>query len=228
MKVFFALLLITNILFALIQWMLPYEQVIKTSALPVTSEKLRLLEEIETPVIKQPPAIDKTVAQNVNVPEEPASVPDRLCYTLGPFKEQQIAQEVSLNFKQNRIAISSRSSLEKEYMGMMVYLDGMETREDAVRVADSLAQKGVKDYIIVSEPERQFVLSLGVFSLKKNAEGRFNRIRRLGYDVKTEARYRNRTIYWLDYSESENENLTRFIDTLKVEKGISRISRQCS
>jgi len=111
---------------------------------------------------------------------------------------------------------------------MMVYLDGMETREDAVRVADSLAQKGVKDYIIVSEPERQFVLSLGVFSLKKNAEGRFNRIRRLGYDVKTEARYRNRTIYWLDYSESENENLTRFIDTLKVEKGISRISRQCS
>jgi hypothetical protein len=226
MKVFFALLLLTNILFALIQWLLPYEQVIKTSALPVTSEKLRLLEEIETPVLKQPPPIDETFAQLVQ--EAPSSVPDRLCYTLGPFKEQQVAQEVALNFKQNRIAISSRSSLEKEYMGMMVYLDGLETREDANRVADSLALKGVKDYIIVSEPERQYVLSLGVFSLKKNAERRFNRIQRLGYDVKSEARYRSRTIYWLDYSESENENLTRFIDTLKVEKGISRISRQCS
>ncbi|MBC8212255.1 MAG: hypothetical protein H8E21_14435 [Gammaproteobacteria bacterium] len=226
MKVFFALLLLTNILFALIQWLLPYEQVIKSSSLPLNSEKLRLLEEIEVAPARQPPPIDASITQPSF--ELPSTVPDRLCYTLGPFKDQQIAQEVALNFKQNRIAISSRSSLEKEYMGMMVYLDGMETREDAARVADSLALKGVKDYIIVSEPERQNVLSLGVFSLKKNAEGRFNRIRRLGYDVKSEARYRNRTIYWLDYSESENENLTRFIDTLKVEKGISRISRQCS
>jgi hypothetical protein len=230
MKVFFALLLLTNILFALLQWMLPYEQLFQPAPLSIAGQKLKLLDEMEgqdvaqTQQLQEPDEEDADVRESVNI----SRVPDKLCYTLGPFKDQQASKEVALKFRQNKIAISSRSSLEKEYMGMMVFLEGFESRAEAVRAADSLASKGVRDYIIVNEPGRPNFLSLGVFSRKKNAESRFNRIRRLGYDVKSEARYRNRTIYWLDYSESESENLTRFIDMLKVDKGISRISRKCS
>ena len=224
MKAFFILLLLTNILFALAQWLLPYEQLNKKPQPHVAVETLRLLDEAEVSLAD---AVDKEVLIESPTHDDTPVTPDKLCYTLGPFKDQQTAQEIALKFKQNKISISTRASLEKEYRGVMVYVDGHATRADAIKTAESLASKGVRDYIIVDEAGKSNILSLGVFSLKKNADRRESIISRLGYSVKTEARYRGRTIYWLDYSESENENLTRFIDTLKKEKGISRISRQC-
>ena len=40
-------------------------------------------------------------------------------------------------------------------------------------------------------------------------------------------RYRDRTIYWLDYSKPEKSALKDYIDQLKTTQGISRISRPC-
>jgi len=227
MKAFLILLFLTNIIFALVQWLLPYDQVIKKVQPPLVTETLRLLDESDIP-LKQEKVQEPVVAQ-ASEDEQPVipATPDKLCYTLGPFKEKQGSQEVALKFKQNKIPISSRSSQEKEYRGMMVYVDGHESREAALATAESLAARGVRDYIIVNEPGKTNILSLGVFGLKKYAERRYNKVAKMGYSVQSEARYRNRTIYWLDYSESENESLTRFIDNLINEKGISRISRQC-
>lgn len=224
MRAVFFLLLLTNIIFVLVQWLYPYQPRLKKPRMQAAVNTLQLLN--ETPAGYSQAEADASLSDQGS--EAGAALPARLCYTLGPFKKQQDAQEVALMFKQNKFDISSRSSLEKEYMGMMVYIDEHENREAAIKTAESLAEKGVQDYIIVNEPGRSNILSLGVFGLKKNALRRQKRIAKLGYEVKTEARYRNRTIYWLDYSESENEDLTRFIDQLKKEKGVSRISRQCN
>jgi hypothetical protein len=224
MRAVFFLLLLTNIIFLLVQWLYPYNPALPKPRAHVAAKTLHLLNESETSFAK---ALNKPEDSQQTSDATAAQLPTRLCYTLGPFKKQQDAQEVALKFKQNKIDINLRSSLEKEYMGMMVYIDEHESREAAVKTAENLAAEGVHDYIIVNEPDKANILSLGVFGLKKNALRRQKNIARLGYDVKTEARYRNRTIYWLDYSESENESLTRFIDRLKQEKGISRISRQC-
>ncbi len=224
MRAVFFLLLLTNIIFMLVQWLYPYHPSVAKPRAHAAAKTLRLLNESETNI---------TQAENLPADDEQTNgtadigLPSRLCYTLGPFKKQQDAQEVALKFRQNQIDISSRSSLEKEYMGMMVYIDEHDSRDAAIRTAEKLAAAGVQDYIIVNEPGKSNILSLGVFGLKKNALRRQKDISRLGYNVKAEARYRNRTIYWLDYSESENESLTRFIDRLKQEKGISRIARQC-
>jgi len=233
MKAVFILLLLTNIIFALVQWWFPYEREEKRSPLPVAAETLRLLDEMDetTVVVDDPvndPANDPQQPPTRSTTDDTTTTPAQLCYTLGPFKNQQSAKEVALKFKQNQIAVSSRSSLEKEYMGVMVYIAEHASRAEALKTAKSLAAKGVQDYIIVNKPGRSNILSLGVFGLKKNADRRLKYIASLGYPVKTEARYRNRTIYWLDYSESENESLTRFINRLKKQKGISRISRQCA
>ena len=82
--------------------------------------------------------------------------------------------------------------------------------------------------MIVNEEGKSNALSLGVFGLKKNADRRIDRISAFGYEVQSEPRYRNRTIFWLDYDEQENEDLGRLVDSLKTEHGISRISRACS
>ena len=224
MRAVFFLLLLTNIVFLLVQWLYPYNPPQPKPRAHVAAKTLHLLNETENAFAE---VVNEAADAQPNPDHAVAQIPTRLCYTLGPFKKQQDAQEVALRFKQNKIDISLRSSLEKEYMGMMVYIDEHESRDAAVKTAENLAAEGVRDYIIVNEPGKSNILSLGVFGLKKNALRRQKNIARLGYDVKTEARYRNRTIYWLDYSESENESLTRFIDRLKQEKGISRISRQC-
>lgn len=229
MKVFFTLLLLTNIVFAVFQWLVPYEQLVPQARTSEVAEKLRLLDEPEV-------GSEQQMAQSTEVtqdspspgiqPEARMSAP--LCYTLGPFKEQQLAQETAQQFKQQNVAITSRPSVEKEYMGLMVYIDGHENRAQAIATAESLHEKGVKDYIIVNEPGKFNILSLGVFALKKNAEGLRKRVEKLGFQVQAEPRYRNRTIYWLDYSRPENESLASLVDELKVKQGISRISRQCS
>ncbi len=227
MRAIFILLLLTNIVFLLVQWLYPYQAPLKKPRAQLAATTLKLLnEETAAPSVTPQSTVASTSSEHTTSGE--ALAPSRLCYTLGPFKNQQDAREVALKFKQNKIDISSRASPEKEYLGMMVYIDDHDSREAAVKTAQSLAKKGIHDYIIVNEPDKANILSLGVFGLKKNALRRQKSIARLGYKVKTEARYRNRTIYWLDYSESENENLTHFIDRLRQEKGISRIARQCN
>ena len=223
MKTFFILLLLSNIIFAVLQWLFPYDQVFSHSRPMIAAEQLQLLDEVAEQSI-QPEAGDvvkkpKKLSKNVE--------PQKLCYTLGPFKDEQQAQEVVLKFEQNNLKMSTRPSVEKEYLGMMVFIDGHNSRQEARATAKSLAEQGIRDYMIVNEDNKEHALSLGVFGLKKNADRRVERITALGYQAKAEPRYRDRTIYWLDYAEQETQPLVDLIDRLKSEQGVSRISRFC-
>lgn len=224
MKTFFILILLTNIIFALLQWLFPYDQVFSQSRPMVAAEQLLLLDEV---AVKSVQARVTGAGKNTRSVVK-KTVPQKLCYTLGPFKDEQQAQQVVLKFKQNKLKMSTRPSVEKEYLGMMVFIDGHQTRQEARETAKSLAEKGIRDYMIVNEENKTNALSLGVFGLKKNADRRVDRITALGYQAQSEPRYRDRTIYWLDYGEEEPLALFNLIDRLKSEQGVSRISRFCS
>jgi len=226
MKVFFFLLLLSNLLFALFQWLVPYEQLLTAGASIPAAEQLQLLNETEAERKPEPVQVATGDEPKVATAAPLADAP--LCYTLGPFKQQQVMQEAVNEFRQSGIEIDSRSSVEKEYLGMMVYIDGHANRQQALATSQALTSRGVREFIIVNEPGKNNALSLGVFSLKKNADRRRQRISALGYEVKTEARYRNRTIYWLDYAQSENQALGALVERLRQSLGISRIARQCA
>ncbi len=223
MKTFFILLLLTNIALAFVQWLFPYDQLFKKTTPLIAAEPLRLLDEPDSRATTR-----KNTKKTEKTPVLSATGEGKLCYTLGPFKETSLVQKVMSTFKQNDITLASRPSIEKEYMGLMVYIDDHKTREKAMSTAKALAEKGIGDYMIVTEENKTNALSLGVFGLKKNAERRMRQIADLGYKVKSEPRYRDQTIYWLDYDKEENETLTNTIDQLKSEHGVSRISRICS
>ena len=225
MKAFFILLLLTNIVFAVLQWLFPYEQVFSRPTPTVAAEQLQLLAELES---KTETPIENEFTDTRTVQARQPAIPKKLCYTLGPFKDESNAQEVIVSFARHDLQMTSRPSLEKEYLGMMVYIDGHISRTAAMKTADALAERGIRDYMLVNEEGKENALSLGVFGLKKNADRRMQRISKLGYPVKSEPRYRNRTIYWLDYSKQENQALADLVDRLKKELGISRISHACS
>lgn len=224
MKIFFSLLLLANIGFGVMQWLMPYEQLFDEKPKIALAEELQLLNESGKGARNEPgQAVSNT--GNVLVNEDTRN--QTICYAVGPFKDKTRALEISGRYSASNIDTSLKSSNEKEYMGIMVYLGGHKSREQAVKTAEKLATQGIRDYIIVNEENKSNVLSLGVFSLKKNADRLSEKLRKMNYPVETEARYRDRTIYWLYYERSNEAEGRLLIDDRDIADGVSQIPGQC-
>ena len=226
MKIFFSLLLLANIAFGLVQWLLPYEQLMPNNVNIPVAEQLRLLDEpLESEMIAEAEVSEALQEDEVMVAEE--TIDNRLCYTIGPFKDKTRALEVSARYTANDVKTELKSNQEKEYLGIMVYTSDHKNKQAAINTAAALAKKGFRDSLIVNEADKSYALSLGVFGLKRNADRLISRLKKLNYSVKSEPRYRDRTIYWV-YSEQSNESsLYILLDTDDVEKGIGQMPRQC-
>jgi hypothetical protein len=233
-RAFFGLLLIANVAFAVFQWLLPYEQLfVETRKIPAAVE-LQLLNDANVAIVSETRVVAEATAeaQQPAVPQPEILVTEdssdkRVCYTIGPFKEKARAIEISGRYSGKRAETALKSSLEKDYQGVMVYIDGHKTREDAVKTANALVANGIRDYIIVNNPDKPNILSLGVFGLKKNADRLRDRIAKLNYPVKTEARYRERTIFWLYGEQSSESEYLQLLDDADFDTGISQIPTQC-
>ena len=238
MKVFFSLLVLANIAFALVQWLLPYEQLVPQDYNIPVAEQLRLLDEpVESEMIAEAEiiaeaeaeaevseAVQETESMITEVPTD-----NRLCYTIGPFKDKTRALEVSARYSANDVLTELKSSQEKEYLGIMVYLSGHETRQAAIKTAAALEKRGFRDSrILLNEADKLHTLSLGVFGLKKNADRLISRLKKYNYVASSEPRYRERTIFWVYSEQSSESELHILLDTEDVGKGIGQIPRQCS
>ncbi len=234
MKIFFSLLVIANIAFALVQWLLPYEQLVPQNKNIPVAEQLRLLDEpIESEMIAKAEiiaeaeageAVQETESMITEVPTD-----NRLCYTIGPFKDKTRALEVSARYAANDVLTELKSSQEKEYLGIMVYISGHKTRQAAINTAAALERRGFRDSrILLNEADKLHILSLGVFGLKKNADRLISRLKKYNYAAESEPRYRERTIFWVYSEQSSESELHILLDTEDVGKGIGQIPRQCS
>jgi hypothetical protein len=227
MKIFFSLLLIANIAFGLMQWLLPYDQLVQENKNFPIAEELRLLAEpVESQLVEETEVSIPEPSIELIVAEETTDT--RLCYTIGPFKERMQALEVSRRYSNSNVETELKSSLEKEYLGVMVYLPGSENQQEVIDTAKELATKGFRDYLIINEPGKTNVLSLGVFSLKKNADRLVARLKKYNYPAKSELRYRERIIYWVYNEQSNDIELLSLLDVDDIEKGIGQIPQQCS
>jgi len=232
MKVFFALLLIANIAFAVFQWLLPYDQLFVEKKKIPAGEQLQMLTNANVAIISEAEVVSKAEAENqvavkpeVLVTEDSSDL--RVCYTIGPITDKSRAIEISGRYSGNQAWTALKSSLEKQYLGVMVYIAGHETRGAAITTANKLSARGVRDHIIVNQPERPNLLSLGVFGLKKNADRLKVRVARLGFPVETESRYRERTIYWLYIEQSSETELLQLLVDDEFDSGISQIPTRC-
>ena len=248
MKVFFALVLIANIAFAVFQWLLPFEQLFVQSRKAPAAEELQLLSEANTEIVSAVEVVAEVEAKaetstdieaaSEAEPVEPApSEPEtlvteddsdkRVCYTIGPIKDKARAIEVSGRYSGKQVTTTLKSSLEKQYMGVMVYIGGHKTRTDALKTADALSAQGVRDHFIINRQDQPNLLSLGVFGLKKNADGLKARVQRLGFPAESEARYRERTIFWVYAEQSSEDELLHLLKEAEFGDGISQIPTQC-
>lgn len=244
MKVFFGLLLIVNIGFAVFQWLLPYEQLFVEKKKVPAAEQLQLLTDANTQVVSEAQVVAKVEAETDALDAAVARIEKeveaerarlvtednsdkRVCYTIGPIKDKARAIEISGRYSGKQAVTAIKSSLEKEYQGVMVYIAGHKIRADAVKTAGKLAANGITDHIIVNNPDKPHILSLGVFGLKRNADRLKSRIEKMGFEAETEARYRERTIYWLYAEQSSEADVLQLLESTDNESGISQIPTQC-
>ena len=248
MKVFFSLLLILNIGFAVFQWLMPYEQMFgETRKIPVAQE-LQLLTDANTEIVPEVEVVARVEAETDAIAEAVAraeqelareqareraklvteeQIDKRVCYTIGPITDRARAIEISGRYSGRQVKTEIKSSLEKQYLGVMVFIGGHDSRQAAVDTANRLIERGISDHIIVDKPNEKNVLSLGVFGLKRNADRLKARVERMNFDVETEARYRERTIFWLYGEQSSEQEMLRLLGEPETRDGISQIPTQC-
>lgn len=244
MKVFFGLLLIANIAFALAQWLLPYDQIFVEQKKVPAAEQLQMLTDADTQVVSEAEVVAEVEAETDALDQAVARVEKeaeaqrsqlvtednsdkRVCYTIGPIKDKARAIEISGRYSGRKVVTALKSSLEKEYQGVMVYIDGHKSRAAAVKTASRLASRGITDHIIVNNSSKSNILSLGVFGLRRNADRLKARVERMDFKVKSEARYRERTIYWLYAEQSSESDILQLLESSDNESGISQIPTRC-
>ncbi|HEY3487182.1 MAG TPA: SPOR domain-containing protein [Gammaproteobacteria bacterium] len=139
-------------------------------------------------------------------PEEEPTIapvaPILSCHTIGPFVELERAKSVTERIKQLGAKVTRRSKTEQEQYGYRVFLPPYKNREAALAATQKLAQNGIQDYFIISDADQKNGVSLGLFRKKSGAARRMEQVRRFDFNPQMEIRYRDNTIYWLDYEQT--------------------------
>jgi hypothetical protein len=150
-----------------------------------------------------------------------SSEPERVCQTIGPLLDKNDAASVSAQLYKQGYQPAVRGGEVREPSGYWVYMPAMPASE-ARAIVDDLDANGMKDYFIGKRNH----ISLGIFSSKRKARARQNRIKTLGYDAVLDQRYRTRIVYWLDIEEKGQPVLSsEFWEGIQAQHADIRVQR---
>ena len=192
MRALFLMALLLNIAF--LYWQYTREPVTNGSlpAIAPGAEQLRLVDEgVDTnrtfknaarqnqdePPAGQTETDSRTQAVAVAEPLKPAPP----CLVAGPMVKKQLAERLSERISQATGATVRSRLVEVPIQQYWIYLASAASLAEAQRLADGLADHGLKDYQILASPGKRNAISLGLFNEKESAQRRYEQIRDLGY-----------------------------------------------
>jgi len=149
------------------------------------------------------------------------------CYTLGPFKDKNIMQQLRETIAEYVMDISVRKRQESEKHRYWVYVPALQDRKQAKLVAKQLRQKNINDFYIVLSGKSKNSISLGHYREPKHASSRMKRVMDLGFKAEIEVIYRDYDIYWLDYKVDEVSGEPGFSVNEYISEGVSQLARDC-
>jgi hypothetical protein len=227
MKILVVLLALMNV--AYFAWAALSEPVVTQNSIPRLPEgvkRLALVTEVNEQPEEEITQIEQEAAQEVVIAK--TSQDSISCYTLGPFRKEKLVQQLSARMDDEGFQPNTRAIEQTETAGYWVYLPPYKSRKEALAVAGKLAERGVKDYYVVTNDENKNAVSLGLFSEKGRADRRKADIRRYGYKPRSEIRYRDRTYYWVDYQEKGAVPLPEDLWSLIPGEKPQRLARECN
>ena len=161
---------------------------------------------VRSPIIAETPA-EMTADAPVSDDKASTDVSPATCASLGPFDQRDTATLALERLNGLGLDAVLRETGGQIRSGFWVYLPPFPSRSDAKQVEDELRDKNVRDLFIVTGSEQRNAISLGLFSTPERADQRAAEIGRLGYVPRVAERFRDASVYWVDFVERPDEPL---------------------
>ena len=239
MRILLVFVIILNLLYAGWEYLNPAAN---SNYIQPLAENLKTLELLHEPIIKSMVIEENASAANtigdeeqsahsqIPVNDNEASSPMRdesSCYTLGPFKDKNIMQQLRETIAEYVTDMSVRKRQESEKHRYWVYVPALPDRKQAKLVAKQLRQKNINDFYIVLSGKSKNSISLGHYREQKHANLRMKRVIDLGLKAEIDVIYRDYDIYWLDYKVDEVNSESVFSVEEYISEGVSQLARDC-
>lgn len=184
---------------------------------PVNAQRLRLLSE---------PGM--TVKPRSPTPSTPPQ--SSVCYRIGPFSAQARARAAGQRLQAPAHTVFTYTLTQERRDQPTVYriiLPGFASHKAAQDKLKEIDRLGIKDYALITTPDKRPVISLGVFSQKPGAERYLQELAGKGIKARMEPMTRSQPGHWLDISPLPRTSLPVLQEVAAAEDGVSVRERPC-
>ncbi len=150
-----------------------------------------------------------------------------VCFTIGPFEEEARAEAARRRLAELGLEPRQRTTRDEEVYGYQVLLPPFGSREEALAATRDLHDQGIEDYFVISEPELENAVSVGLFEQKRFAVRHSDYLNDLGFDAELRLRTRERTRYWQDYRDPREQVTSEVLESLSADQALQRLERPC-
>lgn len=141
-----------------------------------------------------------------------------VCYGVGPFASAVEAANGGAELKKLGLEYRLRTK-EEESKIYRVYLPPSASRADAVAMQRRLSRIGFKETVILKERAMNNAVSIGVYSVEKNAKSVLAQLKKKGIRARLQTIDRVTTRHWLDIDSAEVAVET--LQGIRWDKGIA-------
>lgn len=127
---------------------------------------------------------------------------DDVCMSIGPFSNSSDVRAAMVALTPLTRRIQFRDAQLQRSRGWWVYLPTYPNQDEALEAARKLAERGIKDYYVISAGDQQNTISLGLFRERSGAERRQAELQSLGLQTQIGERTDVTPAYWIDFAQS--------------------------
>lgn len=228
MRILLVFIIILNLLYAGWELFNPAKRVASVPPMPANLKRLKLLNEDKIELLKAAAVPSHNIKDTAEENMALADSVSKTCYTLGPFKDENIMQQLRESIAEYVTELSVRKRQQSIKHRYWVFMPKLADKKQAKLMGKKLREEQVNDFYIVLSGSEKNSISLGHFREQAHANRRMKKVMGLGFDAEIKVIYREYDIYWLDYQVDLRGRQTAFSAEEYVSDGVSQLERDCA
>lgn len=178
------------------------------AALPADAPSLQLVSELpvlpprreteQKAAASESPVVENTVVQAVDLSTEINSdaIASNTCIEIGPLADQQSVAAVRDWLRTRTTLVHTRAETVRERRYFWIYLEPV-SAEQARKSLQDLAQRGVKDYMLIHRGGLKNAISLGLFRSQDSVNRRLAEMTEQGYKPVVVPQFETTENFWI-------------------------------
>lgn len=130
------------------------------------------------------------------------------CVSVGPLSNRVDVEDAERTLAAGGFRSTQRVAEGEVWLGHWVYIDAIDTQDEAVEIVARLAESGIDEAYVIADGNNGNIVSLGVFSAAQRAQQRFADAEALGYRPTVVDRSQPGEVFWLDVTVPNQAQFT--------------------